>query len=161
MYTERHLRRKLTFKAHGRQVVFVKKKQERLEHVLMKALLWALYLPFFPDLAVEVPIGDKYKPDVVSRSGFAQPRFWGEAGKVGEEKIRSITRRYPRTHFALAKWDTFLEPYAEAVRAALAEAGGRHAPFDLIRFPPESEKRFIDAKGRIALTHNDVTWQRL
>ncbi len=160
MYTERHLRRKLTFKAHGEQVVFVKKKQERTEHVLMKALLWALYLPFFPDLAVEVPIGDRYKPDVVSRSGFAQPRFWGEAGKVGEEKIRSITKRYPRTHFALAKWDTALDPFAEIVRAALEETS-RHAPFDLIRFPADAEARFVDVKGRITLTHDDVEWLRL
>lgn len=160
MPSERHLRRKLTFKAHGRQVVFVKKKQERRAHVLMKAFLWALYLPFFPDLAVEVPIGDKYKPDVVSLDASTQPRFWGEAGKVGEDKIFSITRRYPRTHFALAKWDAGLEPFAETVRAALAEAS-RRAPFDLIRFPPDAETRFVDAKGRIVLQHDDVEWLRL
>ena len=35
------LRRKLTLRAHGEQVVFVKKSRESLEHVLMKAFLWA------------------------------------------------------------------------------------------------------------------------
>ena len=37
------LRRKWTFKAHGKQVVFVKGAKEHSSHVLMKALLWALY----------------------------------------------------------------------------------------------------------------------
>lgn len=37
------LRRKWTLRAHGRQVVFVKKANESGEHVLMKALLWALH----------------------------------------------------------------------------------------------------------------------
>jgi hypothetical protein len=32
-------------RAHGEQVVFVKRANERREHVLMKAILWALYLP--------------------------------------------------------------------------------------------------------------------
>lgn len=160
MLSDRHLRRKFTFKAHGEQVVFVKRKQERTEHVWMKAFLWALYLPFFPDLAVEVGVGGRYKPDVVSLNPFAQPRFWGEAGAVGREKIHDLVRRYPRTHFAMAKWNTPLGPFADLVEDALSVAT-RHAPFDLIRFPPESELRFIDTKGRINLTFEDLEWQRL
>jgi hypothetical protein len=31
----------------------------------MKALLWALYLPIYPKLSVEIAIGDRYRPDVV------------------------------------------------------------------------------------------------
>lgn len=157
----RHLRRKLTLKAHGAQVVFVKQKQERRAHVLMKAFLWALYLPAYPDLSVEIKIGDRYKPDVVSMDApRGAPRFWGEAGKVGPDKLSDLLRRYPRTHFAMSKWATNLEPFAAMVREA-AEGATRHAPFDLIRFPADSEARFIDAKGRIQITHNDVEWQRL
>ncbi len=52
------LRRKWTLRAHGRQVVFVKKPVESSTHVVMKALLWALYLPQYPDLTVEIAIGD-------------------------------------------------------------------------------------------------------
>ncbi len=158
--TDRHLRRKLTFKAHGGQVVLVKARHERMEHVWMKALVWALYLPFYPDLGVEISVGGRYKPDVVSTGPFAQPRFWGEAGKVSREKIEALVRRYPRTHFALAKWDAPLTPFEQMVREALREAT-RHAPFDLLRFPPESAERFIDARGRLALSHDDLTWTRL
>ena len=59
------LRRKWTFKAHGKQIVLVKKRNEQSRHVLMKAFLWALYLPSFPRLTVEVGIGERFKPDVV------------------------------------------------------------------------------------------------
>lgn len=44
----------------------VKRKHERIEHVWMKAFLWALYLPQYPTLSVELEIGETYKPDVVA-----------------------------------------------------------------------------------------------
>jgi hypothetical protein len=37
--------------------VFVKRKQERIEHVWMKAFLWALYLPEHPDLLIRAQVG--------------------------------------------------------------------------------------------------------
>ena len=98
MYGERHLRRKLTVRAEGRQIVLVKKPVERLEHVLMKAFLWALYLPQYDDLAVEIPVGDRYKPDVVSLDAFGQPRFWGEAGLRACGRLkRSTSAPFPTT----------------------------------------------------------------
>ena len=157
----KHLRRKLTLRAHGEQVVFVKHKQERIEHVWMKAFLWALYLPAYPDLAVEVDVGDKYKPDVVQvdpRRG--RPVFWGEAGQVGPDKIAALVARYPDAHFAMCKWDTPLAPFRAQVEAAVHEVD-RTAPFDLLRIPPDADERFIDAKGRVSLTLSDLTWVRV
>lgn len=60
MTEELFLHRKWTMRAHGEQVVFVKRVNQRREHLLMKALLWALYLPSYPGLAVEIPIGDRF-----------------------------------------------------------------------------------------------------
>ena len=160
MYDERHLRRKLTLKAHGQQVVFVKRKQERLEHVLMKAFLWALYLPSYPELSVEVKIGDRYKPDVVQLDTRGMPVFWGEAGAVSTEKIRSLIRRFPDTHFAMAKWNTALDPFEDIVNEAFADRS--HPPrFDLIAFPKDSADRFIDARGNVVINHENATWRRL
>lgn len=160
MSSERLLRRKLTLRAHGEQIVFVKKKRERIEHVLMKAFLWALYLPDYPQLSIEIPIGDKYKPDVVQMDAFGVPTFWGEAGKVSVAKIESLTRRYRNTHFAIGKWAMNLDPYTAIVRESLA-AKQRNAPFDLIRFPADSSSQFIDERGTIHLTHAEVDWVRL
>jgi hypothetical protein len=154
------LRRKWTWRAHGRQVVFVKKANERSEHVLMKAFLWALYLRTYPDLVVEIPIGDRYRPDVVALDPHGRPRFWAEAGHVSVDKIRSLARRYRDTHFAIAKWNTRLEPYVVIVNDAL-EGLRRSAPFDLLNFPVDSAERFLDAGGHIHLTHADLEWKRL
>jgi hypothetical protein len=155
-----HLRRKLTLRAHGRQVVFVKKPVESIEHVLMKAFLWALYLPDYPGLTVEVAIGDRYKPDVVALDGAGRPAFWGEAGKVGEDKIASLLRRYRGTHLAMAKWAAPLGPVAAAVRAALGD-GVRTAPVDLLSFPADSAERFLDTHGQITISRAEIGWIRL
>lgn len=160
MTSELMLRRKVTFRAHDRQVVFVKKSNERAEHVIMKALLWGLYLPRYPDMAVEIHIGDRYKPDVVALDERGRPRFWGEAGAVGAQKIRSLARRYRETHFVIAKWDTRLDPFVALVSDALAGLK-RSAPFDLITFPDDSAGRFIDADGHIRVRFEDLEWVRL
>jgi hypothetical protein len=160
MTDELFLRRKWTLRAHGRQVVFVKKPYESDTHVLMKALLWALYLPAYPELTVEIAVGDRYKPDVVALDACGAPVFWGEAGDVATAKIRSLARRYRDTHFALAKWDTRLEPYQAIVANALAGLH-RGAAFDLIRFPADSADRFVDVDGAIRLSHTDLMWVRL
>lgn len=175
MTDDLHLRRKWTLRAHGRQVVFVKRPVESTKHVLMKAFLWALYLPEYPGLVVELKIGDRYKPDIValddageglSREGLLRegllrdPLFWGEAGDVSTAKIRSLARRYRRTHFALGKWAAPLGPLAEIVTAA-TQGLGRPAPFDLISFPDDAGERFIDDGGVIRVQHRDLTWVRI
>ncbi len=154
------LRRKWTLRAHGKQVVFVKRANERREHVLMKAFLWALYLPDYPDLIVEIRVGDRYKPDLVSLDDRGRPRFWGEAGRVGVDKIRSLARRYRDTHLAIAKWDTRLEPFVAIVADALSGLG-RSAPVDLFNFPSDSSERFLNERGHIHLTLAELDWKRL
>ncbi len=157
----RHLRRKLTLRAHDEQIVLVKRKQERIEHVWMKAFLWALHLPHHPDLDVEVAVDDKYKPDVVAmdrRRG--RPQFWGEAGAVGPEKTEHLVTAYPDTHLAFSKWNRSLDAVRDPVERAVRTTD-RTAPIDLFRVPPDGAERFVDAKGRIALSRDDLTWVRV
>ncbi len=158
-------RRKWKLHAHDQHIVIVNGRQERLAHPLMKAFLWALYLPDYPNITVEIHISDKYKPDVVAFPGAmgqreGKPVFWGEAGQVGLEKIRSLARRYPTTHLAIAKWETRLDPLVQIVTDAI-DGLDRSAPFDLLNFSEDSAERFIDDDGHIRLTHADVEWLRL
>lgn len=156
-----HLRRKVTLRAHGEQVVFVKHKQERMEHVWMKAFLWALHLPLYPDLAVEVDVGDTYKPDVVQVDALrGVPVFWGEAGHVGPDKIHALVRRYPDTHFALCKWSRSLDPFLEHVETAV-HGVERSAPFDLYTVPSDAADRWIDSRGRVSVDGDALTWVRV
>ena len=166
MRTDLVLPRKLTLRALGpdgpQKVVFVKKRQEGIEHVLMKAFLWALYLPAYPDLAIEVPVGDRYKPDLVQLDAFGEPVFWGESGKVGAGKIASLVRRFPATHFAMAKWDAPLAPFVEIVEEAFgALNGSQRPPFDVLRFPPDSADRFITDDGTVTVSFDDIERVRL
>lgn len=82
MTSDLFLRRKWPLRAHGWQVIFVKQPNESSEHVLVKALLWALYLPQYPGLAVEVAAGDRDKPDLVALDGCGALHFWAEAGHI-------------------------------------------------------------------------------
>jgi hypothetical protein len=79
--------RKRMYHAHDRKIILAKNPDESGEHVLMKAFLWALYLPDYPTLTVEIRIGDRYKPDVVALNEGGKPLFWGEAGQVSMEKV--------------------------------------------------------------------------
>jgi hypothetical protein len=159
-------RNKWMLYAHNQHIVVRKGTRERFVHPVMKALIWALYLPDYPTATIEVRIGDKYKPDVVAFAESPniyqvnqQPLFWGEAGQTGRDKIQSIVRRFPHTHFAMAKWDTPLKPYIDIVEDALKSVR-RNAPFDLINFHEGSED-MIDDDGNIRISFDDVEWVRL
>lgn len=158
-------RRKWKLYAHGQHIVVARGSQERFSHPLMKAFLWALYMPQYPNITIEVRVGDRYKPDVVAFAGSLEQRagppvFWGECGQVGVEKIRALVRRYRETHFAIAKWDMGLRPFERIARAAL-DGLGRSAPVDLLSFPPDSAERFVNARGEIRFSHEDIAWLRL
>lgn len=153
------LRRKWTLRAHDRQVVVVKKRRERATHVLIKAFIWALYLPEFPDLKIEIGIGHRYKPDVVQLDDRGRPVFWGEAERVSLKKIRALVGRFPATHLVFGKWAAALAPLEKTLAAAVAKSR-RKAPVDLISFPADSAERFLSPEGRITIRFPDLAWRR-
>lgn len=80
------------FQLAGRRVRLWQRVGESYEHVLMKALGYAMYVGEFPQLEIETRVGLRYKPDLVARdAGNDQFLFWGEAG---ENSIR-------KTHWLL------------------------------------------------------------
>lgn len=155
-----YLRRKLTVRAHGQSLVLIKRPVESAEHVLQKALLWALYLPRYPELRVEVhlPQPSRYKPDLLALqpdvAGQLEPIFWGECGEVGVEKLRFLLSRYRRTHVVFSKWNTRLDPFAELISRALPD-NRRTAPVELIGFPA-SAADCIAPDGAIQLDQLDL-----
>lgn len=155
MNKELELRRKWTFRAHGEQKVFVKKSYESDIHVVMKALLWAIYLPDYPDLSVEITVGNRYKPDLVQLDHAGKPEFWGEAGQVRLKKMRTLLNRFRSTHLAFAKWNMNLRPFEKFLRKEINSVP-RSAPVDLILFPADSGERFIRPDGEIRMESNDI-----
>ena len=137
------LARKLSLRVEGRRIVFFKRPFEGTFHVLAKALGYALFSPLYPDLRVEIPVRDRYRPDLVALSPEGEPLFWGECGALAREKLRRLLRRYTRTHFAVfepqgvfAEWGQFLQ----------AELAGPHrrAPVELFGCPEDLRGFFRD-----------------
>lgn len=145
------LRRKFTVRAHGRTLVLVKCAEERGEHVVQKALLWARYLPAYPGLRVEqhLPFPSRYKPDLYALDATGQGvAFWGECGVVSAEKLRALLRGHPDCHFVFSKWATRLDPFAALVDAALAGVR-RRAPVELLGFPAGADA-WLEPSGNVA-----------
>jgi hypothetical protein len=145
--SERLLPRKLTFRAHGRTLVLDKRAGEKPEHRVMMALLWAAYLPRYPGLRIDVPIGGRYRPDLVQLDPDGRPEFWGECGAVGAEKLRALCSRYRATHLVFARWDRDPRAFAAQIEAALA-GQPRRAPVELIGID-EADLAAIDEHGAI------------
>ncbi len=125
----------------------------------MMALLWAMYLPKYPDVRVEVAIGTRYKPDLVALDTSGQPTFWAEAGDVGLDKLRTLCGRYRATHLVFAKWAMNTAPFAGLIERALDDTR-RTVPVELICFDADAA-RFVDNTGNIHITFADVerrTW---
>ena len=153
------IKRKFTFRVGDQKLILIKKPVESARHVVMKALLWALYLPEYPDLQVETGIDHKYKPDLVHTESGA-PVFWGEAGSIGTSKLRRIMKRFPNTHFAFAIWGADLNQFETRIRHQARKAK-RTGPVDAIRFAPDADRLFIDDRGNITIKHTDLKWRRI
>lgn len=146
------LRRKLTVRSNGQLLVLIKRREESAEHVIQKALLWAMLLPEHPTLRVEVelPRPSRYKPDLLALDAADEPLLWGECGEVSVEKLRFLLTRFRRTHFVFSKWSTRLEPFASLIGDALPER--RSAPVELICFPAAAAE-WIAPDGEVSIDH--------
>jgi hypothetical protein len=158
----RSLRRKLTFRANGATLVLVKRPEEKEEHVLQKALLWALYLPRYRTLRVEVPLPfpSRYKPDLLAMDG-EQLLFWAECGATATDKLTDILRRYRATHFVFSKYagrTSGAHPFTRSIALAL-QGLKRSAPVEFICFD-ESSARFVREDGTIDLQPEQIKIER-
>jgi len=151
---------KRTYRAGGQRTVIAFGPRESPEHVIGKILLWGLYAPVYPRLIVEMPLGLRYKPDVVSFDPFGQPQFWGESGHVAQSKLRDLVKQHRLTHFAWMPFAGQIRDHAALVRKAV-NGVRRSAPFDVIAHPPDGLVRFVQPDGTVTITFNDVIWERL
>ncbi len=145
---------KLTVRAGGRKLVLAKRAWESERHVLLKALVFALYVRAYPNLAVERSIGHRYKPDLVALDAEGRLVFWAECGETGREKLAFLVKAFPATHLVIAKQVPTQAPYEAMVRQALAGVR-RTAPVELLNVPADAA-RFIGEDGAISVTFEEV-----
>lgn len=111
-----HFSKTYQFRIAGERVTLHKKIGESYEHVLMKALAYALFRPQFPKLVIEQRIGLRYKPDLVALNDLGKAEFWGECGQVGLRKISWIAKHSGVHQLALFKFDIIPNHFISQVR---------------------------------------------
>ncbi len=76
----------------GERVRLWQRQGETYEHVLMKALGYAMFIKKHPRLEIEKKVGLRYKPDLVVQNGERDFDFWGECGANSIRKTHWILK---------------------------------------------------------------------
>jgi len=113
------------FELAGRRVRLWRRTGESYEHVLMKALGYAMFVGEFPALEIEQRVGLRYKPDLVARSGgaeFALPfAFWGECGQTAVRKTAWLLKHAGVARLVLFKIISSPSALVSELRAVVDE----------------------------------------
>jgi hypothetical protein len=91
------------FQLAKRKVRLWQRSGESYEHILMKALGYAMFAEKYPTLEIEVRVGLRYKPDLVARDATGEFLFWGEAGANSLRKTAWLLKHTRTKTLALFK----------------------------------------------------------
>ena len=80
------------FRLAEKRVRLWRKPGESYEHILMKALAFAMFAGQFPNLEIEIKIGLRYKPDLIAVKPNGDYAFWGECGQNSIRKTLWILK---------------------------------------------------------------------
>jgi hypothetical protein len=117
---------------------------EGYQHVLMKALGYAMYVRAYPTMQIERAVGLRYKPDLVALSDDGRFRFWGECGLNSIRKTAWLLKHASPELFVLFKMEHEASQLVRKIREVVQP---RHTAL-LVNFSREvikyAEPRIID-----------------
>lgn len=91
------------FQLAGKRMRLWQRQGESYEHVLMKALGFAMFVEKYPTLEIEVKVGLRYKPDLIARGEKGDFLFWGECGANSLRKTNWLLKHTRTRKLALFK----------------------------------------------------------
>jgi hypothetical protein len=106
-------------------------------HVLMKALAFAMFVPEYPNLEVEVRVGLRYKPDLISRAVDGSFEFWGECGINSTRKTNWILKHSRAARLVLFKTGQNSEQIARHLRESVPPKYRPPGRLQLVNFTSE------------------------
>lgn len=90
---------------------------ESYEHVLMKALAYGIFVSDYPDLQVEVRVGLRYKPDLVTIADDGSFDLWVECGMVSITKTKWLLKHSSAKRIVICKIGFGIEQLAKQLRS--------------------------------------------
>ena len=141
------------FNAAGRQLRLWQNLGETYEHVLMKALGYAMFVEEYPHLEVEVRVGLRYKPDLIARRPDGSFDFWGECGINSMRKTVWILKHAGTQRLVLFKIAQNGEQLVPQLRDAVPQKYRASGRLVVVVFP--SDIRHLTATKQIAKVSTD------
>ena len=122
------------FQFAGRRVKLWQKNGESYEHVLMKALGYAMFAAEYPTLEIEIKVGLRYKPDLVARDADGEFLFWGEAGANSLRKTAWLLKHTRLQKLVLFKIGRNVKQLVEQIRVEIPVKYRANSRLVLINF---------------------------
>lgn len=104
------------FSLAGKRVRLWQRGGESYEHILMKAIGYAMFVGAHPRLEIETKIGLRYKPDLIARNGDDEFDFWGECGQNAIRKTHWILKHTRTRKLVLFKIGFNADPLIRQLR---------------------------------------------
>ena len=141
------------FELVGRRVRLWQRRGESYGHVLMKALGFAMFAPRYPGLEIELPVGLRYKPDLVAlNGGDGRPRagarflFWGECGMVSMRKVAWLLKHGDTERLVLFKTGSSVRAYTRELRDSVEPRYRGDGRLTLVNFAPDIAERAAERR---------------
>src|SRR5687768_6413900 len=142
------------FELVGRRVRLWQRRGESYGHVLMKALGYAMFAPRYPGLEIELPVGLRYKPDLVALNDGdgGRPRagvrflFWGECGMVSMRKVAWLLKHGDTERLVLFKIGSGVTAYTRELRDAVEPRYRERGRLTLVNFTADVASRAVERR---------------
>ena len=122
------------FNLANRRVRLWQRIGESYEHVLMKALGYAMFVEKYPNLEIETRVGLRYKPDLIAQNGSRDFAFWGECGINSIRKTAWLLKHTRTEKLVLFKIAINAEQLIKQIREEIPEKYRLQNRLSLINF---------------------------
>src|SRR6478672_11675672 len=128
------------FNLAGKRMRLWQRPGESYEHVLMKALAYAMFVEKYPDLEIETTVGLRYKPDLIAFNEKNDFAFWGECGQNSLRKTHWILKHTRTEKLVLFKIGFNAESLIKQLRTEIPAKYRAAGKLSLINFVNEIVK---------------------
>ena len=121
----------------GKRMRLWQRPGESFEHVLMKALGYAMFAADYPNLEIETRVGLRYKPDLIALKPDGDFAFWGECGQNSIRKTHWILKHTRTEKMVLFKISASVDQLIKQIREEIPAKYRMNGKLTLINFVKE------------------------